>query len=169
MYSTNVIAEYKGNKVSLYFYNTSKRAKWHLLISSDTKLSVIEVYKIYSIRWSIEVFFKESKNYFSMGKSQFQDFDAQIADISVSIILYNVFSLLKKFNYYQTIGSIFKNIKEKVQELTIWEKIWNLLIDIVKTIAFAISEDFNELIYNKLKLNKKENEFIKLLELKYSM
>ena len=104
-----------------------------------------------------------------MGKSQSQDFDAQIADISVSIILFNIFSLLKKFNYYQTIGSIFKNIKEKVQELTIWKKIWDLLIDIVKTIAFAISEDFNELIYNILKLNKKENEFIKLLELKYSM
>ena len=107
MYSTNVIAEYKGNKLSLYFYKTSKRAKWHLLISTDTKLSVIEAYKIYSIRWSIEVCFKESKNYFSLGKSQSQDFDAQIADISVSIILYNVFSLLKKFNYYQTIGSIF--------------------------------------------------------------
>lgn len=56
-----------------------------------------------------------------------------------------------------------------MQELTIWEKIWNLLMDIVKTIAFAISEDFNELIYNILKSNKSDNEFIKLLELKYSM
>ena len=169
MYCNDVVAYYKGNQVRLYFYKTSKKAKWHLIISTNTKLSAVDAYKIYSIRWSIEVFFKESKNYFSMGKSQSQDFDAQITDISVSIILYNIFSLLKKFNYYETIGGIFKNIKEKVQELTIWEKIWDLLMEIVKTIAFAINEDFNELIYTILKSSKKNNEFIKLLELKYSM
>jgi len=33
--------------------------------------------------------FKEAKNHFNPGKSQSQDFDAQIADISIAMIGYN--------------------------------------------------------------------------------
>lgn len=55
-------------------------------------MNAIRVFEIYSIRWTIEVFFKESKYYFLLGKSQSQDFDIQIVDITISVILYNIFS-----------------------------------------------------------------------------
>jgi len=68
---------------------------------------------------SIEVFFKEAKQYFGLGKLQSQDFDTQIADISIAIIQYNVFSLAKKIEAYETLGGLFKEIKEQVIEYTI--------------------------------------------------
>lgn len=168
MYCTDIIVSYKGYKLRLYFCKTSKRGRWHLLGSTNTKLSVNQAYKIYSIRWSIEVFFKESKNYFAMGKSQSQDFDGQIADISIAMILYNLFSVLKKFNFYQTLGGIFLAAKQEITELTIWQKIWDLLLDFLKTFVSIVDGNFNEMVYKVLKSDAKDNEFIKLLELKLS-
>lgn len=168
MYCTDVIVSFKGYKLRLYFCKTSKRGKWHLIGSTNTKLSVNQAYRIYSIRWTIDVFFKESKNYFSMGKSQVQDFDGQIADISIAMILYNLFSVLKKFNFYETLGGLFSAVKQEITELTIWQKIWDLLLEVIKTIVSVIGGNFNEVIYMVLKSDVKDNEFLKLLELKLS-
>jgi len=87
-----------------------------VLVSTNTKLGILKAYEIYSIRWSIEVFFKEAKQYFGLGKSQSQDFDAQIADISIAIIQYNVFSLAKRIEAYETLGGLFKEIRGQITE-----------------------------------------------------
>jgi hypothetical protein len=47
-------------------------------MSTNTSLSFIEMVKIYQLRWCIEVFFKESKQLFGLGKCQSTDFDAQM-------------------------------------------------------------------------------------------
>ena len=38
--------------------------------------------EIYSIRWTIEVFFREAKQQLGLGKCKSRDFDAQIASIT---------------------------------------------------------------------------------------
>jgi len=45
--------------------------------------------ELYQIRWSIEVLFKESKQYLRLGKSQNTDFCGQIADASLTMITYD--------------------------------------------------------------------------------
>jgi len=119
LYCAEVEVEFKSKRLKLYFCKTSKHGKWHLLVSTNTKLGILKAYEIYSIRWSIEVFFKESKQYFGLGKSQSQDFDAQIADISIAMIEYNVFSHAKRFDAYETIGGLFEHTKDQATELTI--------------------------------------------------
>ena len=57
--------------------------KWHGLLTTNLDLSFEQAYKIYSKRWSIEVFFKESKQHLGLGKCQSQDFDAKIASITI--------------------------------------------------------------------------------------
>ena len=168
LYCGEVEVEYKSRPIKLYFCKTSKRGKWHLLASTNTKLGIIEAYQIYSIRWSIEVFFKESKQYFGLGKSHSQDFDAQIADISIAMIEYNVFSLAKRFEAYKTIGGIFEHSKNQALELTISLRIWGFILDLLRIIAELIDGDFNDLIVKTMKNKPEDNKIFRLIELQLS-
>jgi hypothetical protein len=42
--------------------------------------------EIYQTHWTIEVFFKESKQLLGFGKCQSNDFDAQIADSTINAV-----------------------------------------------------------------------------------
>ena len=163
-YCAEMEVEYKSTPLKLYFCKTSKRGKWHLLASTNTKLGVLKAYKVYSIRWSIEVFFKESKQYFGLGKSMSQDFDAQIADISIAMIEYNVFSLAKRIESYETIGGLFEHVKDQAIELTIALRIWGFILELLQTIAEFIDGDFNELIISIMKNKPEENKIFRLIE-----
>ncbi|MCW3789207.1 transposase [Plebeiibacterium sediminum] len=164
LYCAEVEVEYKGVPLKLYFCKTSKRGKWHLLVSTNVKLGILKAYEIYSTRWSIEVFFKESKNYFSLGKSQSRDFDAQIADVSIAIIEYNVFSLAKRFEAYETIGGLFAHSKDQAMELTISLRIWGFILELLRIISDLIDSDFNELIINIMKNKPEDNKIFRLIE-----
>lgn len=168
LYCAETEAEYKGIPVKLFFCKTSKRGKWHLLLTTDRSLGIIKAYQIYSIRWSIEVFFKESKQYFNMGKSQSQDFDAQIADITLATLQYNIFSLAKRFAAYETLGQLFRDGKSHILELTIAQRIWGFILELIELIKDIFDIDTNELIVNIMKSDTKNNKIIKLLQYQQS-
>ena len=168
LYCAEAEVEFKSHQLKLYFCKTSKRGKWHVLVSTNTKLGIHKAYEIYSIRWSIEVFFKEAKQYFGLGKSQSQDFDAQIADISIAIIQYNVFSLAKRIEAYETLGGLFKEIKEQVIEYTISERIWGFIQELLRIMSEICDGNFNELIVSVMKNEKKDNKIITLIEASFS-
>jgi hypothetical protein len=165
LFCAEVLVEYKSIPLKLYFCKNSKRGKWHLLASSNTKLGILKAYEIYSIRWSIEVFFKESKQYFGLGKSKSQDFDAQIADISLAMIEYNVFSLAKRYDAYESMGGLFEQVCDNANELTISMRIWGFILELLRIIAEFIDGDFNELITNLIKNKPEDNKIFRLIEM----
>lgn len=167
-YCAEIEVQYKSTPIKLYFCKTSKHGKWHLLASTNLKLGILKAYEIYSIRWSIEVFFKESKQYFGLGKSLSQDFDAQIADISIAMIEYNVFSLAKRFEAYESIGGLFEQVKDQAMELTISLRIWGFILELLQIIAEFIDSDFNDLIINIMKNKPEENKIFRLIEMQLS-
>ncbi len=165
LFCAEVLVEYKSIPLKLYFCKNSKRGKWHLLASTNTKLGILKAYEIYSIRWSIEVFFKESKQYFGLGKSKSQDFDAQIADISLAMIEYNVFSLAKRYDAYESMGGLFEHVCDKANELTISMRIWGFILQLLQVIAEFIDGDFNELVTNVIKNKPEDNKIFRLIEM----
>lgn len=164
LFVTETTVIYKDIPVKLFFCRNSKRGKWHLLITTDTKLNIKRTYEIYSIRWSIEVFFKEAKQYFQLGKSQSRDFNAQIADTSISMIQYNIFSLAKRFSTYETLGELFNDAKNSTMELTICKRLWAFFLEFIALIADMVNVDPDELMGKILKEDA-ENKFIKLVQL----
>jgi len=164
MYVADTVLTYKGSEIKVFFCKTSKRGKWHLLVSTDVSLSIEKAYEIYSIRWSIEVFFKESKQYFGLGKCQARDFDAQIADNTIIMIQYNLLSIAKRFSSYETLGQLFRELQDNIAELTISERIWGFILELLKTVVDFFDSNFNDLIVNILKSNTKENKLINLLQ-----
>jgi len=168
MYCAEIVVDHKGTALKLFFCKTSKRGKWHVLGTTNKCLGILKAYEIYCIRWTIEVFFKEGKQYFGLGKSQSQDFDGQIADISITIIVYNVFSLAKRFEAYETLGCLFREVGQQALELTTFMRIWNFILELLTIVSEIIDGDFNELVVSNMKNTSENNVLFKLVDSQFN-
>jgi hypothetical protein len=75
-------------------------------------MSFVKAMEVYSIRWSIEVFFKEAKQLFGLGKCQSTNFDVQIAQITITMTQYLLTSIRYRMEAYQNIGGLLKDLKQ---------------------------------------------------------
>ncbi len=90
--------------------------------------------EIYQIRWTIEVFNKEAKQLLGLGRCQSNDFDAHIADLSITMIQYMLLSLRFRYDTYESKGLLFEGIKGQINQYKLNERLWGLLIELVNII-----------------------------------
>jgi hypothetical protein len=159
------VVEYKGSKVKLFFSHYSATSSWNLLLTTDLGLNYTRAIEIYQIRWAIEVFFKETKQYLGLGKTQSNDFDAHVADITLIMITHIVLSLQKRFVSYETMGILFHENQKQLLELTLWERLWGIFIELMNEIMGLIGTDVDTLIEKALRDEKTETRLIKILQL----
>lgn len=119
-------------------------------------------FEIYAIRWTTEIFFKETKQYLGLGKCQSVDFDAQTASTSIVMLEYSLLSLAKKELEYQTIGGIFKDIQKDTQTPTLDERILLIIKELVLDLAEILEIPFEELITKIISENKQLMKWINL-------
>ena len=129
--------------VRLFFIRRSKRGPWSGLLTTDLSLGFFEAYRFYSRRWSQEVIFKESKGLLGLGKCQSANFAAQIASTTLVAIQYDILSAVKRFMAYETIGELFRQVNQDSQELTISQRIWQAILELVTAITkvFSIADE----------------------------
>jgi hypothetical protein len=151
---------YKHMKVRLYFSQYGNQKTWNLLLTDNRQLSYDNAIKIYQIRWGIEVFFKEAKQYLKLGKCQSNDFDAQIADLSIIMIAYILLSFKRRFQAYETIGGAFREAQHELIEETLAERLWGLFIEILTSIFAMLEIDPDALIEIMLQNDRYEKSFI---------
>jgi hypothetical protein len=154
-YYSEAVVDFKGITVKLFFCKTSKRGKWSLLLSTNTSLTFEQAYKIYATRWSIEIFFKESKQYLGLGKNQAQNFDAQIAGTTIAMIQYNILSVAKRFIAYETIGQLFKDVTKDTLCLTVADKIWAIIVDILTELANILETEIDLILQKTIADNER--------------
>jgi hypothetical protein len=152
---SEVLVYFSGIEVKLFFCKTSRKGKWHLLLTTDLSLNFEKAYKIYSTRWSVEVFFKESKQYLGLGKCQSQDFDAQISSTTISMIQFNILSIAKRFTDYESLGVLFRNTKAETIQLAMNERIWLLILEILSDLAEILEIDTESLMKKLISDNEK--------------
>ena len=160
--------ELSGIKVKLFFCRRTRNGDWTGLLTTNTKLDFFEAYHIYSMRWSIEVFFKEAKGLLGLGKSQARDFASQIASISITVLQYNILGTVKRFKSYETIGGLFHQATDGVVQLSVTERIWGILQELVMIIAEAFQIDDERVMDTLINRSETFKHFINLdnLELK---
>ena len=150
---------YQGIRVNLFYIKMGKSTKWHLLLTTDLNLNFVKLMEIYQIRWSIEVFFKESKQYLKIGDCKSSTFDAHIADITVSMIQYIMLSYFKRLNYMQSIGNIFKDVSKEMIEMDLVSRLLEIFWGLIELLCEMASFDFmlfqeealsNEIIFTKM-------------------
>jgi IS4 transposase len=147
----------KGLKIKLFFCKTAKRSKWHGLLTTNTELTFEKAFEIYATRWTIEVFFKECKQLLRLGKCESRHFEAQIAATSLCMLQYNILSVVKRFDGYESLGALFRQANAETLELTIKERI----LMIIKEILTEYSENMDWGIDFFLEHIFAENEYLK--------
>ena len=74
------------------------------------------------------IFSEDAKRLLDLAGCSARDFSSQIAHVSMVVIRYNILALIKRSDDYETIGGLFADIYEGVNELTVVEKIWSILM-----------------------------------------
>lgn len=149
-----VKARYAGMDVQLFFYRKGK-GSWNALITTDMGIDAKRAFELYVRRWCIEVAHKEMKGLLNLGKCQCVDFAGQIAALSLCMIQYNILGTVKRFESYETIGGLFAELTGETLELTVVQRIWGLIIEVINVIAEFLSCDPFELTENVINNNHK--------------
>lgn len=116
LYYFQYVGEIDGVKVMVFLSKRGVNGAWHTIITTDTNLSFKKTMDIYSTRWTIEVFFKEAKQLLGLGKCQSTNFDVQVTQTTITMMRYLLISLRHRMEAYQTIGGIFKDLKQDYVE-----------------------------------------------------
>jgi hypothetical protein len=157
-----VTVNYDGiGEVKLFLCRFPYQKNWRIFISTDTGISFVRMMEVYSIRWTIEVMFKELKQHLALGKCQSRDFDAQIADITLKLILYTLLAYFKRISKYESLGALFEYMNLDMSEKTLSQRIWELIDELLQVAIDLISKSGKV----DLKEFKNSNEYKYLKEL----
>ena len=72
------------------------------------------------------------------------------------MLQYNILGYVKRYESYETIGGVFRDVTQASVELTVTEKIWGILIDVLQTIAEAFHFNQAEMMRAIINNNNKE-------------
>lgn len=158
-----MVVDYKGHRVRLCLVKYNHSKNWTLLLKTDTTLSFVQVLELYQIRWTIEVLFKECKQYLSLGQCQNTDFDGQIADTTLVMITQVILTLNKRFEDYETTGWMFRDIQKDLLELTLYERLIRILAKVVIALAEMFGIDINEGMERMVKNENIPNQLINVV------
>jgi hypothetical protein len=154
---------YGGRKIQLFFSRQGKNGKWKVILTTDTTINFLRLIEIYQTRWTIEVFFKEAKQLLGIGNCQSNDFDAQIADLTISMIQYIMLTLRYRFDTYESKGKLFEQIKDEMAMQKLNERLWGLFIELLQVLAILF-EDVDEMnVFEKIVNNDQAMERIMAL------
>ena len=132
--------------VTLFFSKVGSNGNWKVILTTDTKLSFLKTIEIYQIRWTIEVFFKETKQLLNLGGCQSSTFDAQIADTTITMIAYILLTFRLRYDKYVSMGALFREMNAEILQKTIDIRLWELFIKLIQTVCQIIEKDFDDVM-----------------------
>lgn len=138
---------FEGMELRLFFVQYGKNRTWNILLTTDKSLSFVKVFEYYQIRWNQEVMYREGKQYLGLGKCQSTDFDAQIADCTLSLATYTILTLYRRFGQYETMGELFRQMQTDLMALTLWQRILPLMAQILYRLCHLLGADFEQTMH----------------------
>lgn len=150
--------------------NESEMGKknWALFITTDINLSMSKLLEIYSLRWGIEVYFKEAKQHLGFLKEQTVTFASHTASIHLCAIRYLMLVYTKLQDQDIRVGDVRAEIKSQLDTLSFAGSLWNIFRAIisgslndlqeklscsVEVIMQAIDDRVNEFFVQSLQLD----------------
>lgn len=159
-YYTEALVSFKGKPIKLFFSKQGKNGKWKVFLCTDTKLSFIKMIEIYQIRWTIEVFFKESKQLLGLGKCQSNSFDAQIADTTITMVQHILLTLRYRIENYESMNGLFSDVKEDTVKQRLDQRLWGLFIELIQIITILFDDIDEQELLEKIFHNEKVCQMI---------
>ena len=111
--------------------NRSKKKNWALFLSTDPQLSAEQMLQVYSIRWSVEVYFKEVKQHLGFLSEQTRSFASFIASIHLCAIRYLLLTYAALSGNGQNVPEVREPIKEQLDMLCFARRLWHYFRSLV--------------------------------------
>ncbi|WP_435550711.1 transposase [Desulfobacterium sp. N47] len=139
----------KSGHVQVVFISDGKK-QWQAFLSTDQDLEASEVLYYYSIRWSIEVFFKDAKQLLYLGSEQSNTFDAVIASYSLTMIRYLLLVyIFNKSKLLGPLGPLFRELSDDQIYFSMANKFWRNVKELIIMSSQLLSDeiDTNNILY----------------------
>ena len=150
--------------VRIFFIRYGSNMNWNIIVTTDFRMDIKKCFEIYQIRWNIEVLNKESKGYLGLGKYQGRDFDGQIADCTLCYMTYMVMALDKRLNDYETFGELFREQRQGLMALTLWQRVLDIIRRIMNALAELIGISAEELVDNIIRDEKSLEKYYVMID-----
>jgi len=99
---------------------------WAVFLSTDTALSPTEILELYSLRWAIEVYFKEAKQHLGFLKEQSNHYAAYIASIHLTAIRFCLLVIAKQTQGAATIAQVRQGLCGNSTDISFAGKLWQV-------------------------------------------
>ncbi len=145
----NVQLDLNGNKkspdllpVKLLFSSSTKQRKenWVVFLSTDVNLCTEQIFEIYALRWSIEVYFKEIKQHFGFLSSQTGNYTVHYASIHLCAIRY-ILVAHRMLVSGESFGAVRNKITKQLELLTFAKLLWELFKALIYGVLDALKNE----------------------------
>ena len=135
---------YKGTALRLFFTRRHGSINERLLVTTDLGLSFTKAFEIYAIRWTIEVYFKDSKQLLGLGDCRSTNFAAQIAAATMCMMQYVALAHQKRIGSYKTIGGLFRECTQQAVQALLSERILAIILQLLHRLAAHLKIDLDD-------------------------
>ena len=109
---------------------------------SERLIHASSIIKKYPKRWTVEVCYKECKQFLGLGKEQGNDFNAQVFSTMASFLRYNVLNFLNEKENGGTIGELFQDLADESATITYARRLWDFFRGLFRVTSAKIFELF---------------------------
>lgn len=110
--------------------------------------------------------YKECKGLLGLGKCQANNFASQIAATSLTALQYNILSVAKRFTAYETMGKLFEQVSKNSLELSVTDRIWGGLQEVVIAIVTLFGLTDEEIYQAIINRSEEMNHICNIYKLK---
>lgn len=131
---------------------TIGKKDWALFLTTDMSLTAQKILEIYSLRWPIEVYFKEAKQHLGWLKEQTETFASHIASLHLCAIRYTMLVMAKIENNCR-VCDIRRDVTEQLTLLSYGKRLWGVFRFLVQMSLNEIQDELGgkiNLIMNTL-------------------
>ena len=99
---------------------------WAVFLTTDTALLAAEILELYSMRWAIEVYFKEAKQHLGFLKEQSNHYAAYIASIHLTAIRFCLLVIAKQTQSFGNIAQARQALCSNSMDISFAGKLWQV-------------------------------------------
>ena len=101
---------------------------WAVFLATETALPPSEILELYSMRWAIEVYFKEGKQHLGFLKEQGNHYAAYIASIHLTAIRFCLLVIAKQTQGFGNIAQARQTLCSNSTDISFAGKLWQVFV-----------------------------------------
>jgi hypothetical protein len=104
---------------------------WAVFLCTDAGLTATDILELYSMRWAIEVYFKEAKQHLGLLKEQSNHYAAYIASIHLTAIRFCLLVIAKQTQDCENITQVRQSLCHNSTNISFAAKLWQVFRAII--------------------------------------